>query len=299
MQIATLTLVLALSSIAPVRGESTPNSTAQSDAFAYDASTDLDLKDQTTKTSDGVIIRDVDYASYQNRHGRIKAYIVRPDREGSFAGILFFHWLGEEKSNRTEFLEEATKLARDGAVSVLIQGFFPWSEKPVDGPTDRQKVIDQTIEVRRAFDLLLAQPGVDPKRVGFVGHDYGAMFGAITSGLEHRAKACVLMAGLGTFSDWSLKYWPNTAQKGEAAYRQALDSLDPARYVGQAAPASFLYQFATQDKYISRQSAESFFAATSEPKAIKWYDIDHSLSTPAAAKDRLEWLHEQLGLTPR
>ena len=280
-----------------IRVQSTPTTKANSEVFSYDASADLGLKEQSTKTADGVIIRDIDYASYQNRHGRIKAYIVKPDREGSFAGIVFFHWLGEKKSNRDEFLEEAIDLARAGTVSVLIQGFFPWSEKPVDGPTDRQKVIDQTIEVRRALDLLLAQPGVDAKRIGFVGHDYGAMFGAITAGLEHRTKAYVLMAGLGTFSDWSLKYWPNTAQKGEAAYREALDPLDPVRYVGQAAPATFLFQFSTRDKYIPRPQAESFFAAAVEPKVIKWYDVDHSLNIPAATKDRVDWLREQLGLS--
>ena len=70
-------------------------------------------------------------------------------------------------------------------------------------------VIDQTIEVRRALDLLLSQPQVDAKRLAFVGHDYGAIFGGIVAGVEKRVKACVLMAGMGNFSDWSLRpsFW--------------------------------------------------------------------------------------------
>src|SRR5204863_5742114 len=110
-----------------------------------------------------------------------------------------------------------TKLSPWPAAELLAcssRGFFPWSESPVDGEKDRQQIADQTIELRRALDLLLAQPGVDRHRIGFVGHDYGAMFGAIVAGLEHRARTYVFIAGLGTFGDWSLKYWPKTAAKG-------------------------------------------------------------------------------------
>ena len=48
------------------------------DLFAYDYSKDFDLKDHGTKTSSDVLIRDIDYSAYQNRHGRTKAYLVRP-----------------------------------------------------------------------------------------------------------------------------------------------------------------------------------------------------------------------------
>jgi len=32
--------------------------------------------------------------------------------------------------------------------------------------------------------LLLTQKEVDRRRIGYVGHDYGAMFGAVASGLS-------------------------------------------------------------------------------------------------------------------
>ena len=264
--------------------------------FRYETFKDFRLKENETEMRDGVVIKDIDYPSYKERHGRIKAYLVRPARLGSFAGILFFHWLGETKSDRTEFLDEAVKLAPQGTVSLLIEGFFPWKEKPVDGPTDLQQIVDQTIEVRRALDLLLSQPDVDPQRTAFVGHDYGAMFGAINSGLEHRVKAYVLMAGLGTFSDWSLKYWPDTAKRGSEVYRQKVSTVDPVHFVKEAAPASFLFQFANNDKYIPRAKGEEFFSAASEPKTIKWYGTDHQLGFEAVARDRTAWLIEQLQL---
>lgn len=264
--------------------------------FTYDRAVTFDLKEVSAKEQNGVTIRDVNYAAYAPRHGRIQAYLIRPAGRGPFAGVVFFHWLGEVKSNRSEFLDEAVALARQGVVSLLIQGYFPWSEKPTDGPTDRQRAIEQTIEVRRALDLLLAQPGVSAKRIGFVGHDYGAMYGAIVAGIEQRVKTYVLLAGMGSFSDWSLKYWPATAAQGEATYRQAMDALDPIRYVAHAAPAALLFQFANNDKYISESVANAFAAAASEPKQVKWYAATHDLNVAAARTDRRAWLTRQLGL---
>ena len=266
--------------------------------FQYDSLKPIEAKEIKTETRDGVVITDIEYPSFKDQHGRIKAYLVKPTGLGTFAGVLFFHWLGETKADRTEFLDDAIELARLGTVSVLFDGFFPWKEAPQDGSKDLQQVVDQTIEVRRALDLLLAQPDVDPKRVGFVGHDYGAMFGAINSGLDKRVKAYVLMAGLGNFSDWSLKYWPATAKTGADAYRQKVSQVDPIRFVDGAAPAALLFQFSNKDKYITRDAAEQFFQAASEPKAIKWYDTDHQLGSDAVTRDRVAWLTEQLGLTP-
>lgn len=264
--------------------------------FDYKASTEFDLKDVSTREQDGVTIRDVNYAAYNQRHGRIKAYLIKPKGSGPFAGVLFFHWLGNSKSDRTEFLDEAIALGRQGTVSLLIQGYFPWLEAPTDGPADRQQVIDQTIEVRRALDLLLSQSGVDSKRIGYVGHDYGAMYGAIVAGVDHRVKTFVFMAGMGTFSDWSLKYWPVTAAKGKEAYEQAMNSVDPIRFVSRAAPATLFFQFANTDKYISKPTATAFYEAASQPKQVKWYDAIHDLNVEGARVDRRAWLSRELGL---
>lgn len=264
--------------------------------FAYDSSIPSDLREKSADNRQGVTIRDLDYAAYEPRHGRIQAYLVEPEGAGPFAGVLFFHWLGEPNGDRGQFLDEAVALAGHGTVSLLIQGYFPWLEAPVDGPTDRQQVIDQVIEVRRALDLLLARPQVDAQRVGYVGHDYGAMHGAIVAGLENRIDTYILIAGMGNFGDWSLKYWPETASGGEGAYRQAMQGVDPIRYISRAAPAELLFQFADSDVYISEQTALAFYNAASEPKQIEWYEAAHDLNVKEAQDARLDWLGRQLDL---
>src|SRR5260370_20415133 len=87
--------------------------------FDYDRSTALDLKEVSARDQDGVSIRDINYAAYNPAHKRIDAYLVKPNGRGRFAGVLFFHWLGNVKSDRNEFLDEAIALARQGTASLL------------------------------------------------------------------------------------------------------------------------------------------------------------------------------------
>ncbi len=289
-----LLLVLVSVSLGSAHSQTPPADRKPS--FAYKKSTTFDVKEDSGKENGGVVIRDVNYAAITAGRGRIRAYIVTPAGKGPFAGVLFFHWLGEPNGDRNEFLSEAVALAKRGSVSLLIQGYFPWSVEPADAPTDRQRVIDETIEVRRALDLLLAQPHVDRKRIGYVGHDYGAMYGAILSGVDRRVKTYVFIAGMGNFGDWSLKYWSEPIKKGAETYRHGMDAVDPINHVSRAAPASVLFQFSTADKYISRSTATAFFDAASRPKQIRWYDTDHAMNIEAVRDDRSAWLTRQLRL---
>ncbi len=278
-------------------GQSTPGTSGGSARiFVYNQSVAFDLKKGPVKVQSGVTIKDVNYAAYNPQQGRTLAYIVTPGGKGPFAGLVFFHWLGTPNGDRSEFLDEAVTLAKQGTISLLIQGFFPWREKPTDARADRRRVIDQTIEVRRALDLLLSQPGVDPKRIGYVGHDYGAMYGGIVAGIEKRIKAYVLIAGMGSFSDWSLQYFPATAAQGEDAYRKVMNEVDPINYVSHAAPAALLFQFANYDSYIPKTVAAAFYDHASQPKQVKWYDTLHDMNNESARKDRRAWLTQQLRL---
>jgi dienelactone hydrolase len=280
------------------RPQTSSNETAR--LFDYKRSVTFDIKGETSKEEDGVTIRDINYAAYTPQRGRIKAYLIQPAGKGPFAGVLFFHWYGTPNGNRDQFLNEAVSLAKQGTASLLIQGYFPWAVPPADAITDRQRVIDETIEVRRALDLLLTQPGVDRKRIGYVGHDYGAMYGAITARVDKRVKTYILIAGIGSFSNWSLDYWLKAIpEPDKEAYRLALKPIDPITQIARAAPATVLFQFANADEHITREAALAFSAAASEPKEVKWYEGKHELDVEAARDDRRVWLTQQLHLTKR
>jgi pimeloyl-ACP methyl ester carboxylesterase len=229
--------------------------------------------------------------------GWLPAYIVQPEGDGPFAAILFVHWLGSPYGSREEFLEEAKILAPRGVISLLVSGSFPWRQVVRGGEEDRAQVIEQVIELRHALDFLFSVHGVDKGRVAFVGHDYGAMHGAVMSGVEDRVQHYVFMTGLGTYSYWSLGAFNLQAIVDPQEYEDAMAVVDPVFYVPHAAPASLLFQFSTSDQYIPPEMAEEFFDAASEAKEIRWYDESHRLGDEAQA-ERIEWLAEQLGLLP-
>jgi predicted esterase len=289
--------LLLLSTVTSVAMAQGPASKGGARGFlSYDVSAPFDLKEIGTQEKDGVRVRDVEYASHGNGHARVKAFVVQPAMEGRHAAVLFFHWLGKPNGDRTEFLEDAVTLAKKGTVSLLIQGHFPWTEEPTEAEADARQIVEQSIEVRRALDMLRSLPGVDASRIAFVGHDYGAMFGAVASGVETRVKAYVFMAGMGTFSEWSLKYWPGTAVNGAGVYRAAMKPLDPVGHISHAASVPKLFQFSDSDIYISKSEAGAFFKAASGPKEIRTYACGHELNLPEVRAERLAWLEKQLRL---
>ena len=72
----------------------------------------------------------------------------------------------------------------------------------IDKPElDREAYIQAVVDLRRGMDLLLARSDVDPKRLAYVGHSYGAQWGSILSGVDKRMKATVLMVGVAESAD--------------------------------------------------------------------------------------------------
>jgi dienelactone hydrolase len=266
-----------------------PSLDERTELFAYDQSAPLNLVEKKTKSQKGAEVVDVVFDAADRK---VSAFLVRPKGKPK-AAVLWAHWYGEEANpNRKEFLVDALALAKEGVVSLLPQEFFPWVE-PVseDAAADRQMTIDQVVELRRGLDVLEEQAGDVP--VGFVGHDYGAMFGALLVA-DKRPQTYVLMAPDATFSNWFLKYFVRGASKTDLD--QAFAPLEPVNNVGDAAPASVFFQFAKSDRFVPGYVADKLTAAASEPKKAESYDAGHELDD-AARKDRLAWLRDELGLS--
>ena len=266
------------------------------DLFTYDRKLPNGVRETGSETRDGITVRDVTFANLSG--GRTAAYLVSPPGKGKFAGVLFVHWYEPESknSNRTQFIDEAVTLAKAGTVSLLIETM--WSD-PKWFPSrkreeDYEHSVQQVKDLRRALDVLLAQPGVDPRRVGFVGHDFGAMFGALLPPGDKRISAYALQAGTSKFPNWYL-YGPPMEPEARRKFIEQLAPLDPAGSIGAASPAPVLFQFGRNDRHVPEPKANEFYAAAREPKKILWYDAGHALNSQANA-DRIAWLKEQLKL---
>ena len=234
---------------------------------------------------DGARVHDVRFAD------DAEAFLVEPGGGGRGPGILWLHWFDTEApdGNRTQFVDEAVGLARDhGVVSVLPQGRFPWAGAPTDAAADSQRIRAEIERHRAALDLLAGRSDVDPGRIALVGHDFGAMHGALLAAEDRRIAAVVLIAATPRWGDWFLPFWEIAGDRHD--YLRALAPLDPIGRVGALSPRPVMFQFARNDFFIAGMTGLEFNGAAGEPKELHAYDADHGMRDPQAALDRVAFL---------
>lgn len=269
--------------------------------FAYDTSAALAVQVVGSQTVGDALLQDVTFVSRPDRPTeRLAAYIVKPAKPAaSMAGILWVHWLGDPKTtNRTQYLEEAQALAGRGVVSVLVDAMWAkprWYRDRVL-EDDYRSSISQVVSLRRSLDVLLAQAGVDRARVALVGHDYGAMYGAIVAGVDGRAKAHVLIAPTASLLDWAFFYDKKPVSMD--AYRREHEALSLCGHLATAGQISFFFQFAEKDEYVPLARAEALLGPPTGVKQMAVYGgAAHEMIAPAAIRaDRTAWLVRELGL---
>ena len=284
-------------------------SSASDSIFDYSGKQPLDIHDKIIEDFGAGELHDITYPSPQG--GPVAAYLVIPKGKGPFAAILFGYW---GNGTRAEFIPEAKIYAAAGAVALLPD--YPWDRpKPwrqtvehIDKPEmDRQAEIHAVVDLRRGIDLLLARPDVDPRRLAYVGHSYGAQWGAILSAVDKRIKTAVLMAGVAAAGDLFfgsddpglIELRESQPAEKLSNYVKVVSDLDAARFVGRAAPVALLLQFANYEQYFNKASMRNYIAAASEPKKVLHYDTGHDLNDPQALQDRYQWLVDQIGIRPQ
>ena len=233
--------------------------------FSYDAAAPLNARSEAPESAEGAYVTPVSYAGAL---GPVSATIVTPSRSGKYRAVIFVHDYGK----RDEFLPEALSLARAKlpAVSLLIDA--P-SERPVgwrrsfnslsDSDNDREIHIQAVIDIRRGIDLLAARADVDGNRIAYVGHGYGANWGAILSSIEPRLRRFVLVAGFSSLAELMESDDPEWANmryalgsERSARYRASISVVDPIRFTSFWAGAPILFQFGRFDQFVSRAMAE-------------------------------------------
>lgn len=263
----------------------------------------LDVREISVIQRDDAEINDITYASPVL--GRVNAFLVVPKGKGPFAGIVFGHWgLG----TRSEFLPDAILYAKAGAVSLLID--YPWertgsSRRKVDNIDKPEKDLEAytqaVTDAQRGIDLLIARKDVDPNRIAYVGHSYGAQWGAILSAVDKRLKTAVLMGGVGAQKDTLLDStdqdivdFRNNLPKGQLdAYLKVVSQVDALTYISHSA-VPVLFQFANYERYFSKASMDLYYKTAANPKSVEWYDTGHDLNDYSALRNRSEWLQKYI-----
>lgn len=269
--------------------------------FSYKSAAPLDLQKRVFDHQPSATIYDIDFASPKD--GRVTGFLVLPTSSGLHPGIVFGHW-GEV--DRFEFLPEALVYAQAGIASIMID--YPWVRpqpwrKPLftsqtSDEQDKETEIQAIVDLRRSFDVLEAQSGVDATRLAYVGHSFGAQFGAILAAVDKRMAASVLITGAPSYRAIFLEGTsPDVIairqQAGIETLRKAeqvMSSLDAIRYVPLAAPVPLLFQFAEYEPSFSKEAMQSYFDAASQPKSIRWYPAGHELNDVQAFIDRALWI---------
>lgn len=227
----------------------------------------------------------------------VEAYVVEPAQGAARAGILFLHWLGEHRSDRTQFLSEARGYARAGVRCVLPAGNLPWGPDPQDAATDIANLELEQRRLRAALDRLARDLPPDAP-LALVGHDFGAMHGiGLLASAPDRFNAAVLIAATPRWGDWFLRFWKLDVDRFD--YLRALAPHDPVTLARDLTMPT-LWQCSDRDFYIAPMSAVELARAQPLPDgqqpAIEWYAADHAMRSPKARAARRTFLERELGL---
>lgn len=235
--------------------------------------------------------------------GRILAYWVGPTTPPAQLqpAILFVHWYDPTAadSNREEFLAEAKTLAAQGVASLLVTTFWTEPNAPYHQrrwQDDYTNTLNQTQDLLRALTWMRQQPNIDTRRIAYVGHDYGAGFGALVAELDPKIKAFVLMATPADLTDWYL--YGSATGKPEGAdlkrFKKSFQTVNPARSLAKS-HAQILLQFSNNDPYVSPMQAQQLIKAAPSAQ-VHFYAVGHDMKIEQAKSDRLKFLQTILQL---
>lgn len=267
--------------------------------FDYEAAAPVLITEASVQQENGYTVHNISYPSPKG--GEVPAYMVVPDGEGPFAGILLMHG---SSGSRESLLPLARDFAITGAVVITISGPAARTEGRswlTFTPQDRDEQIQLIVDLRRAVDLLVQTEKVDPLRIGYIGYSYGAAMGGLLAGVEPRIKAYGLMVGDGGLvnhfmdEDEPVGGFETLPAGMQERWLEAMKPIEPIHYVGHASPSALFFQNARYDTSVSEEDALAYQAAGSEPKQVEWYDSGHGLPTQAYL-DMAHWLAEHIGI---
>jgi dienelactone hydrolase len=269
--------------------------------FAYDVDAPLNLQKTAAYTMNGVEVSAVSFSSPDG--GSVTGLLFDPvNRSGLRPGIVLMHGA---PGTALQMAGQGQALADFGAVVIAIDAPFarrsgPWIQFSTE---DRAEQIQLIKDLQRAVDVLRAQPNVDDERLAYLGISYGGAMGALFAGIERRLKAAVLVVGDGGLVSHftgpeDFNYMAGLSCAIRVNWFRAMAPIEPVRFIAHAPPTALLLQNGRSDTLVPVADAEALHAAAPGPTTIRWYNAGHGLNQQATF-DRLDWLHEQIGLDAR
>jgi hypothetical protein len=289
-------------SCAAARPDFGPAATAEDrNLFAYAVNAPLNLQKAHESTNNGIEVSAISFSSPDG--GSVTGLLFDPATRSSLRpGMVLMHGMPGSARGMTAL---GQTLAEHGAVAIAIDApFARRGGQPVRFTAeDRAEQIQLIKDLQAAVDVLRAQPNVDDQRIAYLGISYGGAMGALFVGIERRIKAAVLVVGDGGLVSHFTGPEDSNVMAGlscatRAAWLQAMVPIEPIRFVRHASPTPLLLQSGRFDTLVPVADAQELHTAAASPKTILWYDAGHSLNQQAVF-DRLDWLHDQIGLDAR
>ena len=271
---------------------------ADRNLFAYDAIAPLNLQKAIESTNNGVEVSAISFSS--PGVGSVTGLLFDPVTRSSLRpGIVLMHGMPGNARNMAALGQQ---LAQRGAVVIAIDA--PFSRRggsPVRfSSQDRAEQIQLIMDLQRAVDVLRAHANVDDERIAYLGISYGAAMGTLFVGIERRIKAAVLVVGDGGLVSHftgpeDLSFMASLSCATRLNWFRDMAPIEPIRFIAHASPTALLLQSGRLDNLVPMADAQELHTAAPHPRTIRWYDAGHGLNQQAAF-DRLDWLHEEIGL---
>lgn len=263
--------------------------------FGYDRSAPLDLRVISREETDGIVTERIRFASSSGVPVTARfARASSSDWHRRPALVQLHGGTAEAKDSRSAVVI-SEYLVRQG-YNVLTPDLLHFGERRTgvlttfseqdkhdrlynDQPVYLDWVVAAVKDAGRAVDVLLAQYGADPERIGLVGFSRGATVGTMVGAADPRFRVVVLLYGT-HFDALEVAHLPAAC---------------PANFIGRIAPRPLLMINGVYDSdHVRETQVEPLFRLAREPKRISWAETGHQVPTPEHRQLMTDWLRERL-----
>ncbi len=257
--------------------------------FSYESSLPLARRVASTEMVDGLTEERLTFTSTPGMKVTARSY--RPTAGGTRGGVVFLHGGTPNGKDSQNVVGHSRLLARAGWTVLAIDmqyfgerntGLFQTfgaqekADKLYNQPSlYLEFAVQTTKDVGRAYDVLVSDYGIDPRKVVLLGYSRGAQMSMIAGGADRRFAAVALIHG-GHFDAL------------EDGHRPAACG---ANYIGRINPRPLLMINGRADTdYLPAIAVEPLQRLLGPQSTIRWTDASHGIVTEEDLNVLVEWM---------